>query len=37
MKADEDGDICPECSRKIPHKYMISGLCEECYNKRDGV
>lgn len=33
MKGDSEGEICPICSRKIPHQYMMSGICQECAEK----
>lgn len=35
MKSDENGDICPECGRKIPNEYMSSGFCQDCANEKN--
>lgn len=31
MIANEKGDICPTCGRKVPHEYMNSGFCTDCF------
>ena len=35
MKSDDYGNICPECGRKIPNEYMISGYCQDCFYEKD--
>lgn len=35
MKSDGNGEICPECGRKIPHEYMSSGFCQDCVNEKN--
>ena len=35
MKSDKKGEVCPECGRKFPHKYMISGFCQDCANDKN--
>lgn len=35
MKSDDEGNICPECGRKIPHEHMIGSYCDECAQKKN--
>jgi len=28
-------EICPQCGRKVPYEYMMSGFCEECSRNID--
>lgn len=33
MTGDENGQICPNCGRKVPNEYMMSGFCIDCDSK----
>lgn len=35
MVANEKGDICPTCGRKVPHDLMNSGFCIDCFKEQD--
>lgn len=35
MVSNSRGDICPACGRKIPHEFMISGFCKDCFKAQD--
>lgn len=33
--SNSNGDICPMCGLKVPHKYMMSGFCKDCAPEAD--
>ena len=35
MVANEKGDICPTCGRKIPYEFMNSGFCIDCFEAQE--
>ncbi len=35
MISNENGDICPTCGRKVPHEFMNSGFCIDCFKEQE--
>lgn len=33
--SNSNGEICPHCGRKVPHEYMMSAFCKDCYLEVD--